>query len=1036
MLAPALYRWWARARRPLAERWEDSNDQPFFAASKGRTAIDPVYRRAVRAEAAAADGKCVVSGLWDIAKFFERIVHALLVRRAARCGAPMRALRVCLGMYRAVRYLTIAPFVASPMRATVGVAAGCGFATTWVKVYSLEPLVEAITEIEAIVPPAVTANAQIYIDDLQWDVEADTEQEAACAFVDVAQVLCDAIQIDMCADLAYDKAAVVAVAPGTRRSDRLARAVRRRMGRSGGADVVAAHNLGIDHAAGRPRADWVAKPTTLKRKRFLKGRKRAARAAILRQHLAGGSKHKAKLLFAGNVRAVAYYGVEVHGLDEKQLAAAWRLAAKCLSPATSGRSVEALALTNLKAIGPLPFAQVRRWAAEVWKASCGFDRMALPLTELSRIHADVAARGPPARWRDSRGPVGGAFLELSRLGWRFGEGPQAPFALVIDLGDTLILTRISPAALDGHLSAAYGRTLERRLAAKWRAATDYGILQSDLRLAHEPVARAINSAKAGRIGRGAARAFACNAVWTRDRLVRVGGLLLDATCPLCGLAPDAMWHRLWMCSHSSAVDCRRSLPPGLVRRALAAGPACLLYARGWMVHPADVWPRPDSWEQCGNNVQFRVRHDDGDFGDVADDGQWGLSGDVYPDGSCQPHVLSELARASWAAARLSREGECTTLVSGTVPSCITQTSAAAEWCAAAVVAQLATDVIDAAQDCKAVVDEWPKPLAVRLRPSSVHAGQAKSLCAYPSAALVSLRWVKGHVCEDAAKGNGLGDSEADRAMARHPQPPDWLRARVDREVRDAQAVILHAASILPLWPKASKEELKAARPADAGRGRTRRTIERAHQWICVNGRWQCRFCLATTFSADGRQRRSREECLGDSVAVRMVVQERRGHLLMVADVDGGPCLFCAACGAWCTTKPRDLLLPCGGSSARSAAGLAALTRLRRGYVPDCGEWRGRRVHAIEALHSGATAHWSSVPLPDRCCRTVRHERVDGGKARTRSASPEPLMQVGIPLCVRAASAERAQIFLASLGDDPVDRLFAAAVARRESRNSG
>ena len=130
MLAPALYRWWARARRPLAERWEADNDHQFFAASKGRTAIDPVYRRAARAEAAAAEGRCVVTGLWDIAKFFERIVHALLVRRAGRCGAPMRALRVCLGMYRAVRYLTISPFVAAPVRATVSVAAGCGFATT------------------------------------------------------------------------------------------------------------------------------------------------------------------------------------------------------------------------------------------------------------------------------------------------------------------------------------------------------------------------------------------------------------------------------------------------------------------------------------------------------------------------------------------------------------------------------------------------------------------------------------------------------------------------------------------------------------------------------------------------------------------------------------------------------------------------------------------------------------------------------------------------------------------------------------------
>ena len=119
MLAHVLYRWWAQTRRPLAEKWDNDNDHPFFAASKGRTVIDPVYRRAVRAEAAAAVGRCVVTDLWDISKFFERIVHALLVRRAIRRGAPLRALRVCLDMYRAVRYLTIAPYAAAPVRATM-----------------------------------------------------------------------------------------------------------------------------------------------------------------------------------------------------------------------------------------------------------------------------------------------------------------------------------------------------------------------------------------------------------------------------------------------------------------------------------------------------------------------------------------------------------------------------------------------------------------------------------------------------------------------------------------------------------------------------------------------------------------------------------------------------------------------------------------------------------------------------------------------------------------------------------------------------
>ena len=211
---------------------------------------------------------------------------------------------------------------------------------------------------------------------------ADTEEDAASAFVEIVHVLCDVIQVDMCADLAYDKATVVAAAPGDRRSDRLAGSVRRSLRDAGGGDVVAAHKLGIDFAAGCPHAAWATKPGANWRKRFAKGRKRAGRAATIKNHLSIGSKHKAKRLFAGKIRAVAYYGPEVHGLDEKELAAAWRLVAKCLSPSTPGKSVEALALTNIGAFGPLPFAQARRWAAEVWKAAYGTDRMAITLAEL------------------------------------------------------------------------------------------------------------------------------------------------------------------------------------------------------------------------------------------------------------------------------------------------------------------------------------------------------------------------------------------------------------------------------------------------------------------------------------------------------------------------------------------------------------------------------------------------------------------------------------------------------------------------------
>ena len=103
-------------------------------------------------------------------------------------------------------------------------------------------------------------------------------------------------------------------------------------------------------------------------------------------------------------------------------------------------AVEALALTNLGSVGELPYAQVKGWATEVWKAACGFDGLAIPLHELSRIFREVASRVFPAHWRRLRGTVTGAALELRRIRWSFAVFPNGepnPFALCTDLGDEL-----------------------------------------------------------------------------------------------------------------------------------------------------------------------------------------------------------------------------------------------------------------------------------------------------------------------------------------------------------------------------------------------------------------------------------------------------------------------------------------------------------------------------------------------------------------------------------------------------------------------
>ena len=63
----------------------------------------------------------------------------------------------------------------------------------------------------------------------------------------------------------------------------------------------------------------------------------------------------------------------------------------------------------------------------------------------------------------------------------------------------------------------------------------------------------------------------------------------------------------------------------------------------------------------------------------------------------------------------------------------------------------------------------------------------------------------------------------------------------------------------------------------------------------------------------------------------------------------------------------------------------ALKRFREGYLPSCGDGRGRRVHGVEPLHCEAERLWNQVPLPMRSEAIARHF-IDSG-AGDVSAAP-------------------------------------------------
>ena len=127
-----IYRCWARARRPVAEKWEREHDRPFFAAKEGNSALNTVWDQAFRAERAVAQGKSAAAVLLDLRAFYEHFDHDLLGERAADTNFPRKVARLALAAYP--RLITQEGRLGQPVLPKRGVMAGCGFATTWVKI--------------------------------------------------------------------------------------------------------------------------------------------------------------------------------------------------------------------------------------------------------------------------------------------------------------------------------------------------------------------------------------------------------------------------------------------------------------------------------------------------------------------------------------------------------------------------------------------------------------------------------------------------------------------------------------------------------------------------------------------------------------------------------------------------------------------------------------------------------------------------------------------------------------------------------------
>ena len=185
------------------------------------------------------------------------------------------------------------------------------------------------------------------------------------------------------------------------------------------------------------------------------------------------------------------------------------------------------------------------------------------------------------------------------------------------------------------------------------------------------------------------------------------------------------------------------------------------------------------------------------------------------------------------------------------------------------------------------------------------------------------------------RGNDAVDEAAKLANECHPEAPDWLKARLRRDLKAVQVFCKLAEHLLPLWPRVPRPEIEAAaRAASLRRVPLERQLLDRHSFLDLGTHWQCWKCLVVRRTHASRARARGEACHGVDRQVLEAVLKPRGHLLCLAvRRHEAPFLFCARCGAYSEERVRSLAKVCQGPTVRGTYNLAALQAGRHPLEP-------------------------------------------------------------------------------------------------------
>ena len=886
------HRLWTRARKDVATQWETENACGIFAAASGQAATDTVWAQSLRAEQAVGHDHVAAAALFDLKSFFDTLQHDHLATRARIKKFPRKLARLGIDAYKAPRYVQRGGCVAAPLFPSRGVVAGCGFATTFVKIACFD----VFTRLQHRHP---NVRFDAYIDDITITAEG-SEADVLRWVTAAAHEFVAEMQTSMGCEIAWEKAAVVS------NSETLANRVRHAIGIPTISQPTAV-NLGVDFGCGLTRKKWGK--SSNRKVRLKAANRRKGRLHVLRLVLGG---KRASLIASAGVLSAAIYGAPVNGFSDSELQNLRRLAATAMTPTAQGRSLTALMLVRGDPTWSAAVAPIAQWVRAAWAAEhdpvCvgrGIDVEFLSKAwhegRASR-HSNLVSPVGKARWQRVKGPVDALELSMHRLAWT----ASGPFSWTDDLGIQRQVLEHSPVLWKIYLKEAIHRMHERELATRLvdvdgssfgRACTD--VLKSTLALKAVPAVEKEALASAG-----------CNSIWTLVDAQAAGYLVDSTSCPLCGCHPDTLFGRVWVCSHPSVVEVRNLHASSSVRSAaLAAGDASCLFTHGIIPHPADYLPPREP------SLQFQAFQDGQRLGSHRD---IDMGGDLYVDGSCDQNVIRELRKAAFSVVAYNSDGVETGVFIAAVPPALPQSAQSAEYSAAAAACTLAKQSFVLFGDCLNVVKHWSQEGNKKAWAKQAYGGLFTSTaCSGASRFLDQFVKVKAHQDIEnvrvhgapdeylRARGNDRADVWAKTGIALHGgHLAD--EARVSAVVKLAKAVCRTLAAVLPLFPVTELvRPSDALAPAEKKRKKTgkwpanRKTAVRLgvkHMWVQRTHRWQCEVCLGNTNNLVLSKAREGESCKGRRDVATTVEQPDLGHTVVQFCVQGSPLFVCRGCG--------------------------------------------------------------------------------------------------------------------------------------------